>query len=118
MAGEIEINLALYFQKSGASVQKVHATALDVSGTLFAHGVQNIGTSEEALTKVDGLTTPGYVYVRNLDTSNFVTIGAVTGQYSIKLKPGELTLFRVNSPNIYARADTAACDVEYIIIED
>ena len=118
MADELRLNVSVAFTKGGASFSKTIAPLLDISGDLFVHGVQNIGTTEETLTLIAGIGTLGYVLVYNLDDTNFIEIGAVTTEYAIKLKPGEIALFRVNGSAIYAKADTAACDLEYAVIED
>lgn len=118
MADELRINISLSFEKGGATISKTKSPSLDVIGNLFAHGVQNIGIIEEELTLISGMGTLGYVYLHNLDATNFVTIGSVTAQLGIKIKPGEIAVFRTSGAGIFIKADTAACDVEYIIIED
>ena len=117
MADELRISMSLSFEKDGASVSKSKSPVLDVTGDLFAHGIQNIGTVEETLTKVSGMGTLGYVYIHNLDATNFVSIGSATGALGIKVMPGEVALFRTNGSDIFAQADTAACNIEYAIIE-
>jgi len=67
------------------------------------------------LVEPDALGTPGYVYVRNMDTTNYVEVG-ITASYTIKLLAGDFALFPAAAA-IYAKANTAACNVEYIIIE-
>lgn len=76
--------------------------------------VQNVGTSEEALNKGD-CTSFGWVMIKNLDPTNFVTLRSVTataGSAFAKLLAGEGLLIPSRQTNIYAIADTAACDVE------
>jgi hypothetical protein len=60
------------------------------------------------------------MFVRNMDVTNFVKIRAGSGLTDlIKLKPGEFALFRLMTGiTPYAIADTAACDIEFCIIED
>ena len=53
--------------------------------------------------------------MKNIDATNFVEVG-LTGSYTIKLLAGESAVFRADGA-LYAKADTAACDVEYIIVE-
>lgn len=118
MANELRLSVSVSFEKGGASISKTKSPSLDVTGDLFAHGVQNIGIVEEELTLVSGMGTLGYVYLHNLDATNFITAGSVTAQLGIKIKPGEVAVFRTSGAGIFIKADTAACDVEYIIIED
>jgi len=116
MSNEISMSVSLTFNKGGASVSRVVSGQVDVTGDALTHEVQEIGTSEEALAEGADLGTPGLVYIKNLDATNYVEVG-ITGQYSIKLKAGEFAIYRAAAAQ-YAKANTAACKVEYIIIED
>jgi hypothetical protein len=118
MANELSIAVNLIFSKGGAEVSKAINKNLTVTGDAFTHGVQAVGTSEEELAQGADLGTPGYVFVVNLDDTNYVEFGATTGVYTIKIKAGEFDLWRHDSATIYAKANTAACNVEYVIIED
>ncbi len=115
MASEISVSVSLTFSKGGASISKSDSKLVDVTGDAFSHEVQSIPTSNTALVEGAAVGTPGYVYIKNLDATNFVTVG-ITASYTIKLLAGEFALFRAASA-IYALADTASCLVEYVIIE-
>ena len=117
MANELRIGIVLGFLKSGATLNRSFNKEITVTGDAFTHGVQEVGTSEEELAQGAEVGTPGYVLVINLDSTNYVEIGSTTGVYDIKLLAGEAALYRHNSATIYARANTAACKVEYIVIE-
>ena len=117
MSNELRIGIVLNFLKSGATLNRAFNKEITVTGDAFNHDVQSIGTSEEVLAQGADLGTPGYVLVINLDATNYVEIGSTTGVYDIKLLAGEPALYRHNSATIYAKANTAACLVEYIIIE-
>ena len=86
-----------------------------------AGGVQIIGTSEEAIVVTD-VATPGYCFFRNLDATNFVTIGSfVSATYypALKLKAGEYAICRLDgSKTFYAKADTANVKLQYAILAD
>jgi hypothetical protein len=122
LVGEVNsgrtLNLSVGFSKGGASVTKSKSLNVTVTGDAFTHAVQEVGTVEEELVQGADLGTPGYVYIINLDSTNYVEIGSTTGVYQIKLKAGEFALFRHNSSTIYAKANTGACNVEYLIVED
>ena len=76
-------------------------------------GVVEIGTSEETVSFGD--VTPGLVWMRNLDATNFVTWGNTTGNLAQKLAPGGVpTLVEINSGSLIMQADTAACNVQII----
>jgi hypothetical protein len=83
-------------------------------------GTQNIGTTHEAL-GLGSLTTPGFAVFQNLDATNFIELGIDdTGTFEAfaKLKPGEIGMIRLTTLAPYAKADTAAVDLFYLIYED
>jgi len=57
---------------------------------------------------------------RNLDATNFVEIGYDDSGFKnvIKLKAGETFITRISQSAPYAKADTAAVELFYIIYED
>jgi len=118
MANELSLIVNLSFSKGGAKVTKQVSKQITVTGDAFTHGVQAIGTTEEEIAQGADLGTPGYMLIINLDDTNYVEIGSTTGVYDIKLKAGEFALYRHNSATVYAKANTAACNVEYCLIEE
>jgi len=90
--------------------------------------VQEIGTTEEALDFGDiGIGTinvEGYLYIRNLDASNYITYGPQVGTGSMevvgKLKAGgEFAWLRLYpGVVILAKADTAACKLDVRLYAD
>ena len=82
--------------------------------------VVSVGTSEEDLAPVD-ITTLGWLFMRNLDSTNYVTYGAkdTTMKALGRLKAGEIAMFRLE-PGITMRwaANTAAVKVKVILLED
>ncbi len=118
MANELNIIAGLTFNKGGGNVSRRESLSITVSGDSFSHEIQSIGTVEEAVVQGNELGTPGYVMLKNLDSTNYIEIGSTTGVYDIKLKAGEVAIYRHNSATIYAKANTSACLLEYIIIED
>lgn len=82
-------------------------------------GIQNIGTSEEVLV-VSGVTSARAVLIENLDEENFVDIGPeLTGAMVawMRLYPGDVALVPLK-PSVVtrAKADTAAVDVAYTLV--
>ena len=84
-------------------------------------GTQSIGTTEEAITVTD-LTTEGFARFRNRDATNFLTLGvkpAATYYPLLRLKANEEIVVRMEpSITMYAKADTAACNLERVILDD
>ena len=117
MANELTVSIKLTFSKGGAKVSRNFSDSITVTGDSFNHDIQSVGTTEEQLAQGADLGTPGVVMILNLDSTNYVEIGSTTGVYDIKLLAGEGCLYRHNSATLYAKANTSACLVEYLIIE-
>lgn len=118
MANELQLAVSLLYNKNGVRLPIDATKRVTVTGDYFTHTPQEVGTIEEELAQGADLGTPGYLYLKNLNDTYFVEVGSTTGVYAIKLKPGEIALYRHNSGTIYAKANTAACIVEYCLIED
>jgi hypothetical protein len=122
MADEITLSFNLLFAKGNVRENpKMTSLKIDVSGTQLIHHIQTIGTSEEALT-VGDISTGGWFVGINRDDTNTISIRPGTGTNSlIDMKPGEPCVFRSSASGelaIWALADTAACELEYWMIED
>jgi hypothetical protein len=125
MANEINMTMALTLANGDLDSMTIPARTLAITQNTAAPvrvaGTQIIGTTEEALTVTD-LTTPGVCYLRNRNATNYVEIGVVpdaTFYPLIKLKAGEMAMFRITgSVTPYAKANTGACIVERVILDD
>lgn len=74
-------------------------------------GMMVIGTAEES-TAFAELTTEGWLYMRNLDLTNYVQWGFATGVYGGRMEAGEPAEFRMEPGlTLYLKANTAACNV-------
>ncbi|KKK93396.1 hypothetical protein LCGC14_2693330, partial [marine sediment metagenome] len=95
MADEATVTTSLNFAKGSVDLTLSDvASTFDVTGTRYVRGVQEVGTSEEALDMGD-LTDPGWCYMRNLDTSNYVEVYAATAETAfIRINAGEHVCFR------------------------
>ena len=118
MANELSITVSMLFNKAGSTVSRSESKSVTVTGDAFTHQVQEIGTSEETVAQGADVGTPGYMFVKNLDSTNYIEIGVTTGVYTVKLLAGEFALFRCAGATIYAIAYTGACDLEYALIEE
>ncbi|MEM6362815.1 MAG: hypothetical protein AAF745_00200 [Planctomycetota bacterium] len=120
MANELTVSSTLKYQKGSRSVSAGKSgIQLDVAGTDHIRASQIVGTSEEAL-DIGGITTPGYCFVRNLDSANFVRIRPATGVSDlIEVPPGGIALFKFagNITAPFVIADTGEVEIEYTIIE-
>lgn len=81
----------------------------------YAQGIQNIGTSEENL-NVGDVSSIGLIVLINRGDTNYIEVG-LTGSYTIKLKPGQFTVFPP-AGTITAVANSGAEDLEYWIFPE
>ena len=119
MANELTVSCSMRFSKSSREASKSYSgIQIDVSGTKVTRLEQTIGTDEEAL-DIGDIGTAGYIICKNLDDTNYIEIRPGSGAADlIKLKAGEVAMFRLALNGPYAIADTAACDLEFLLIED
>lgn len=87
-----------------------------LAGKDYVHVTQAVGTVNETVALVD-IGTPGWVYIRNLDPTNFVLAGADGTNYPIKVWPGTQIVTGWNGASVNVKADTGACDAEIVVIE-
>lgn len=117
MANEITITTTISVAKGNiAAISRGSAFSVTMTGDRITHLTQNIGTSEEAINLGD-VSTPGYFWVKNLDSTNYVEIRGATGiADSQQVNAGEQQLFRFAADAVpYAIANTAAVDIEFLL---
>jgi hypothetical protein len=123
MSKEITVNLKVDVKNGFLAQSFSPGTVLvDMSGTTATGGVQDIGTSTnaEALSMSD-VSSAGWAWFRNCDTTNYVDIGSGTGTNFapvIRLKAGEVAALRLATNAPTARANTAAVKLLYNILAD
>lgn len=118
MAAELRTTLSLFrFVKGGLDISLPAVVAnFDVSGSYALRNFASIGTTDETLALGD-VATNGWLFLWNHDATNYITVGADGSSYPIKLLAGEWALFRFNGAAIHAKANTAACKLEYMLVE-
>ena len=75
-----------------------------------------VGTSEEELTfSADVVGGCGYLYLENLDPTNYIEVGFETTVYVIRLRPAQAAMVPIQptQASIFARSNTAACDLKF-----
>ena len=87
MTQEIQAAVSLNLSNAGC-VAQLSGTA---TVTQTAQGIKrvtvNAGTSD-ATVDLTGLTTPGYIFMQNLDGTNYIDVGPGSGTYFTRLLPG------------------------------
>ena len=106
----------LTLTSSNSSSNTLNLTVSDVLTTTLPHqGLtrQTITTADdqEVVSTASGIY---YVYIKNLDATNFVILQTVASVQWGRISAGEFAFFAVNdSAGLELRADTASCNVEY-----
>lgn len=93
--------------------------SLTLTSALRVQGVQNIGTTYEAIDLATMASDGGPAYFFNRDDTNFVEIGReISAAFEAFAKIPPLTgafLPGVSDKDLFAKADTATVDLEYAI---
>lgn len=123
MANEIKLTARAIVQNGNyySVFQPPGNTSYDQAAVGAVSGIATVGTTAEALSFGD-VATLGYAFLQNLDEDNFITFGPDSTGSLVpfgKLKPGEVAMLRL-VPGITFKwqADTAACKVSYLVLED
>ena len=119
-SADIAISISYANASSGLSIPRALSDTVSISG--LDSGIlnlQNIGTVDETLDLGD-VASNGYFFAVNRDPTNFISIGYTSGTYFAKLKAGEGMIMRAGAglTAFHAKADTAACDLEYFLLPD
>ena len=120
MANEITITAIMKLENGHLSISEVASSKKFDQSALGGGlpGFATIGTTEETITTTD-ISTLGWMWMKNLDTGNYVEWGFSTGVYGGRVEAGEPALLRLNpGATIYMKADTAAVDMRIVILED
>lgn len=120
MANEIAFSASLAITKNNLTASGNGSKSVTLANDAYSSGVQSIGNTTEAIALGDA-ANPGYLYVKNLDATNFIEIGltspVTSGNAMIKLLPGEFAFLPTRQTTIYALADTATCLMHVVVTE-
>ena len=117
MANELNLRINFTHTKNNAIAQRNIQALFNVTGNAVVQSVQSIATTDTTLVLGD-VSTIGFFYFHNLDPINYIIIGSDGTLYPNKVKPGEFGMVRWNAAAIHAKANAAACLLEYILIPD
>ncbi len=119
MANEINASISLGVNKNGVVLNGGGSKTADMAGDQGITNVQIIGTGAEAIVLGD-VSTIGYVAFKNLDPTNYVELGlenTVITQNFAKLLAGDVTLIKASTATMYAKANTAPCNLLVTAVE-
>ena len=118
MANEITMSVVIQLAKGALAFERSLAQIVaTMTGNAMMHAVVSVGTMKETLGLGD-IVTPGMVLLLNLDAANYIEVGTDADAPFIKLKAGEFALFRAGGATLSAKSHTAACLLEYAVLED
>lgn len=125
MADEIKINASLQINDVNlieAYIPGSLSISFDsaaASSRFGSGGVLDVGTSVEQVTQGD-TTDGGVFFFRNIDETNYVEIGITSDDTSggtfypfLKLRAGEYSIGRLSNATIFAKANTAAVNLQF-----
>lgn len=120
MANEIQLSITLQVAGHPGTITKTIQADQSTTGG-GNPGLVAIGTTEEVISFGD-VSSHGYVYIENLDDTNFITYGPTSGGSMItlgRLKAGEVCVFRME-PGISFRmkANTSSCRAFVALFEE
>jgi hypothetical protein len=102
---------------STAALNLNTSKTLTVNVDLVNTGRVSVGTSGNTTLVANTITDNKYVYLKNLDPTNFITVkddNVVSVNDFMELRAGEFAFFVVKGGiGLNVEADTAACVVEY-----
>jgi hypothetical protein len=118
MATEIRAQGSLSAAKNGVSVSASVSVNPDMAGDQLIGNVQAIGTGAEAIVFGD-ISTIGYVFLKNMDATNYVDISMVSDATTpfAKLLAGDFTIIKAASALVYAKANTAGINLQVVAAE-
>lgn len=116
MANEITLTGGLSFTKNSMTDSISKVVAATMTGDHFIHHYMVAPQAGEAVLTVGSVSTNfGLCMIINKDATNFITVGG-TGETFLRINAGEFAIFRCNAAP-YVLADTANCNIEYILLD-
>ena len=109
MANEITASASLAASKNGGSVNLATNLVASMAGNICAQNTQLATTSSALITNLPA--TAAYLYLRNLDATNYIEIALDSGntQKIAKLLPGQFMIYPPSTTTVYCKANTASC---------
>lgn len=113
MANEISTSISVTVSLSGQIATGTVTGLSDASNNAFMGNEQLIGTSAETIFLGDIGSAPVFLFVRNMDATNFVTVDSVNTLVNFPqvIMPGKAIYLFPQTGTIYCKADTASCRI-------
>ena len=112
MADEIQMTARLYASKGGAYLPSVTYTkSATMAGVDMGSQTQLISSAA-----VD-VASPYKLLIANLDSTNYVELGFVSGTYTMRIPAGETLLMPYVSATLYLLANTSSVTIQATFCE-
>lgn len=119
MANEIAIAASLVIHKGGVQDGVAFSGVFTWTGTAHLGGEQNVGFAAEEALILGEVPAGGWLFIKNLDATNFVSVRAVAAATPLAKIPANGIALLMLHPSATAptlQADTAAVKVEYLAL--
>jgi hypothetical protein len=112
MANEISTNVSITVSTGGQSTTGTIAAQSDLT-TAFIGNEQIIGITDETILMGDVPSPPIFVFVKNMDDTNFVLVDSAStyDKFPQKVFPGKGVYLMPQTGTIHVKADTAPCKI-------
>lgn len=108
----------LYASKGGAFLPSVTYTkSATMAGVDMGSQTQLIGTTVESLDVPVDVASPYKLLITNLDSTNYVELGFVSGTYTMRIPAGETLLMPYVSATLYLLANTSSVTIQATFCE-
>jgi len=113
MANEINTSINVTVTVNGQVATGTVSGQSDATNNAFIGNEQLIGTSAETILMGDIGATPVFLFVRNMDTTNYVEVDAVNtfNAFPQKIFPGKGVYLYPETGTVYIKANTASVRV-------
>lgn len=119
MANEITVAVNVSLTKGNLTRRVDTRKTINQTGAGVYHNTVSVGTSEQSIAAFGDVVTEGIIYLRNLDTTNYVQWGFATTVYGGRISAGMVAGPFQAEPGLtlFLKANTAACLVEVFVAE-
>ncbi len=117
MANELTYTIVDNYSKGGiVDAAQTGTVNVTITGTKIARIIDTATLAGNNLS-LAGCTVPCYILIKNLDATNFITVG-VAASMPVRVDAGKSAFFMFASAiTPYVKADTADCRIDYRLFE-
>ena len=121
MANELALNCSLSYNKNSIAIQEAAGLLVPVTGNgLNSLSAFTATTSAIAIPLGSSTVAGGWIFIQNLDLTNYVQVLTGTGgTIFARLNPGEFCLFRLDASATApaVKANTASCSIKFCLFD-